>query len=423
MKKLKVIFLAILGVFILPTLVNASTGTIKVTGSSSAVVGNTVTFTVNLSSATPVGSWQMSLNYDKSYLQLVSTTSEGNGTIMASSSTSGLKSKSYTYKFKALKKGSTAVSVTSYLAYAFSDLSEIKLTSTGKTVAIMTQSELEATYSKDNNLQSLSVEGYSINPVFSKDILEYNVTVPEETKEIKINASLSDKNASVSGTGTKEVTSGINSFKIIVSAENGSEKTYIINIDVKDENPIEVTINNKKYTVVKIKEYLPEKELYEEKTVYINEIEIPAYYNSKTKKTLVGLKDEFGKIDLFTYENNKYEKYAELNFGNIFLIPTKMNQKINGYTKTSMTINDVIIDAYKLNKKTNFAIISGINVATGEENLYLFDEKNKSVVEYDNGYIKILEEKVNLYMYIIVGFSLILLIQFILLISKRKQKK
>lgn len=423
MKKIKYLFLAVIGILVLPALVNASTGTIKVTGSSSAVIGNTVTFTVNLASSTAIGSWQMTLNYDKSYLQLVSTNSEGNGTVMAASSASGIKSKSYTYKFKALKKGNTTVAINSYLAYAFSDLKEIKLTSTGKKITIMTQEELEATYSKDNNLQSLSVEGFTISPEFAKDVLEYNVVVPENTKEIKINAAPSDKKAAVNGTGTKEVTSGINSFKIIVSAENGSEKTYTINIDVKDENPIEVTINNKKYTVVKIKEYLPEKELYEEKTVYINEIEIPAYYNSKTKKTLVGLKDEFGKIDLFTYENNKYEKYAELNFGNIFLIPTKMNQKINGYTKTSMTINDVIIDAYKLNKKTNFAIISGINVATGEENLYLFDEKNKSVVEYDNEYVKILEEKVNLYIYIIAGFSLILLIQFILLISKKKQKK
>ena len=40
-------------------------------------------------------------------------------------------------------------------------------------IKAMTQAELEATYSKNNNLKSLSVEGYEIDPAFNKDNLAF----------------------------------------------------------------------------------------------------------------------------------------------------------------------------------------------------------------------------------------------------------
>lgn len=89
---------------IIPISVNAASGTIKVTGTSQVVVGNRVTLTVTLSSSTAIGSWEMDLSYDKNYLELVSTNSEGNGTRMVNSSATGVKSKSYTFTFKTKKQ-------------------------------------------------------------------------------------------------------------------------------------------------------------------------------------------------------------------------------------------------------------------------------------------------------------------------------
>ena len=115
MRNLKKILLVVFCLVFMPSVVSAASGKISVTGTSSAVVGNRVTVTVTLSSSTGIGSWEMALNYDKSYLQLVSSTAEFGGTSMSASAqtSSGVKSKSYTFVFKTLKKGSTRVSVSS----------------------------------------------------------------------------------------------------------------------------------------------------------------------------------------------------------------------------------------------------------------------------------------------------------------------
>ena len=226
MGKLKKIIFSLFCLLVIPFSVNAASGTIRITGTSQVVIGNTVTINVVLSSKTKIGSWDMDLNYDKNYLQLISATSEAGGVNMVNSS-AGVTSKSYTFKFKALKKGNTKISMASYQAFAYEDMSEMNLSASSKTVKIMTQEELEATYSKDNYLKSLSVEGFEITPEFNKDVADYSVVVPENTKEITINAAVNDSKSDLSGVGTVEVTQGTNTFQIVVRAQNGSESCLL----------------------------------------------------------------------------------------------------------------------------------------------------------------------------------------------------
>ena len=425
MKKIKYFIITIISLLIIPLGVNAASGTIKVTGSSQVVVGNKITLTVTLSSSTKIGSWQMNLNYDKNYLQLTSTNSEAGGTMMANTTATGLTKKTYTFTFKALKTGSTKVSIDSYLVYAFDDLSQMSISTSSKTVKIMTQEELEATYSKDNNLKSLSVEGFELNEEFSKDLTAYTVTVPEDTKQITINAKENDSSASVTGTGTFDVTQGTNTFEIVVRAENGSEKTYTLTIEVKDNNPINVSVDDKNYTVVKIKEYLPQVNAYQETIVKINDFDIPAYKSDLTKMTLVGLKDIDGNIALYIYDekNNTYTKYNEIVGNNLVIYPKKTDKVLNGYELGKIKIGDLEIPAYYLNNDSRFAIIHGINVETGEEGFFKYDKETQSFLKYDDEMINKLLEQNELYSYIIIGFSGILLIMFILLIKKNKKKK
>lgn len=429
MKKIKLLLLTVFSLLIIPISVNAASGTIKVTGTSQVVVGNRVTLTVTLSSSTAIGSWEMDLSYDKNYLELVSTNSEGNGTRMVNSSATGVKSKSYTFTFKTKKTGSTTVKVNTYDAYAFEDLSKLSLSSSGKTVKIITQEELEASYSKDNNLKSLSVEGFELSPEFSKDVTEYSVTVPENTKEVTINATENDSAASVTGTGTFEVTQGTNTFNIVVRAENGSEKTYTVKIEVVDANPINVTVGNADYTVVKIKEFLPPVNAYQETTVKINDFDIPAYTSELTGFTLVGLKDSEGNIALFIYDAkaNTYTPYKELQFNQLTIFVKETDKTLDGYEYGTITIDDVEVPAYYVSSDSRYAIIYGINVETGEEGFFKYDKTDQSIQKYDDEMINALLEKNKLYSYIIIGFSVILVIMFIILITKtlggKKKKK
>ena len=426
MKKIKYLLLSLLVLIVLPLSVSAASGTIKVTGTSQVVVGNRVTLTVTLSSPNaPMISWEMNLNYDSNYLELVSTNSENNGTKMVNSSATGTNKKTYTFTFRTKKTGSTTVKVNTYDAYAFEDLSQISLTSSGKTLRIITQEELEASYSKDNDLKSLSVEGFEISPEFDKDVTEYSVVVPENTTEITINAEENDSAASVTGAGTQTVTQGTNTFQIVVRAENGSEKTYTLTVEVKDENPINVVVDDKNLTVVKIKDYLPQVNAYQETTVNINDFEIPAYTSELTGFTLVGLKDEEGNIALYIYnaEDNTYKIYNELKLSNLTIYPMSTDKVLEGYKSGTITINDILVNSFYVSDDSRFAIIYGINVETGEEGFFKYDKIDQSAIKYDDEMINTLNEKINLYTYIIFGFIGLFVLMFIILICALRGKK
>lgn len=428
MRKIKVILISLFCLLVIPKTVFAASGKINVSGTSTVVVGNNVTVTVTLSSSTLIGSWEMSLNYDKNYLQLRSATSESNGIRMAASTATGVKSKSYTFTFKTLKKGSTSVSVGGYLAYAYADLSEISLSSNSKKINIITQAELEASYSKNNNLASLGVEGFTLTPEFNANTLEYSVIVPENTKNVNLTGTVQDKKASITGVGVQQVNQGNNKFLVTVKAENGSEKTYTINVDVKDENPIEVTVGDKKYTVVKIKENLPIASLYNEYSIKINEFDIPAYKNDYTGLVLVGLKDTDGNISLFIYddENNSYKEYNELKSSQITIYPLKPEENIEGYKKGNVKIQDIDVEGFYLNEDSDFFVIYGVNVETGDKGFYMYDKKMQTLIKYNDELSSLLSEKIKLYTYIIIGFislSVVMLIIIIVLVCKKGKKK
>lgn len=425
MKRIKKIFMAMLIGLLFPCIVNAASGSINIASSSTVVVGNKVTVTVTISSGTKMGSWQMSLNYDKSYLQLTNSTARDGGTFMIDyAEDPGVLKKTYAFTFKTLKSGTTKLSVDGYRAYVSSDLSALSLSANTKQIRIITQAELEASYSKNNNLSALEVEGFTLTPEFKTDVLEYSVVVPENTKEVNIKANVQDKRASVNGIGTQTVNPGANKFSVVVRAQSGAEKTYVINVEVKDENPINVAVNGKNYTVVKIKENLPAASLYTETTININGFEIPAYKNDNTNLVLVGLKDEEGNISLYIYnkDKNEYQEYNEIGVNKITIYPLTSNEEIKGYKKDTITINGVKVDGYYYTKDSDYVIIYGINVETGDKGFYMYDKKMQSLIKYNDEYIIDLNKKIELYSYIIIGFSGVFILMIIIMIALAKKK-
>jgi len=421
MKKIKYFIITILMLIILPSVVNAASGSIKVTGTSTVVVGNKVTVTVALSSSTEIGSWQMQLSYDKKYLQLTSTTAESGGAVMSNSS-SGTKSKKYTYTFKTLKTGSTNVAVNSYLVYAYDDMSKMSITSSSKTIKIITQAELEASYSKDNNLKSLKVDGYELTPAFSKDTLNYTVNVPEGTTSVKVSAIPNDSKADVSGDGTIEVSEGTNNVTLVVRAENGSEKKYTLVLNVIDQNPINVSVDGENYTVIKLKKNYTCPELFDDSEITIDGYQIPACVNEKINYTLVGLKKEDGTIENFIYDNGKYTKYREIVGTSLKIIAQDYNGEIEGLIKVKEKINDKDYQVFKFSDSSRFYVVYGMNVETGEKDFYVYDSKNNTFNLYDTEYIDYLKELNKTYIYIIIGFGIGLFLSLICIISLNRGK-
>ena len=422
MKKVKVLLVGILVSFILPIMVNAASANISIKTSGQAVVGNTITATVNLSSGTPMGSWQYVISYDSSKLQLVS----GQTNVADYTSTaSGVKSKSYTLKFKILKSGSASINVGSYLIYAIDD-SQMSVNASNASIKSMTQAELEATYSKNNNLKFLGVEGYEISPAFNKDTLEYTAVVPSTVDKINITATKEDGTASIDGAGEKEVKEGANPFEITVTAQNGATKTYKLVVTVEDINPIEVKIGGTTYNVVKRADNIETKPKgFEETTITINEVEVPAFKSETLGLTLVGIKDEKGNVKLAIYNDGKYSLYEEINSNNITIYLLDLKE-LKGFEKTTVEINGTEVEAYKLSN--DFVIIYGKNVETGDESFYIYDIKEKTFQRYNDEKLNELKKQMKTYMYVIYAFGGTIILIFICFIisciakSKRKRR-
>ena len=430
MKKILFLMIALCSFSLFSQNVEASTGKISVSSSSTVVVGNTLTVTVTLSSSTALGAWEFDINYDSSYLRLTSSTAENNGTYFVNYGNGSMKSKTYTLKFKALKSGSTNITVGSYDVYDWNEDS-MSITKSNKKVTLMTQEELEATYSKNNNLKDISVtvgeEKYELDPSFDSDTLEYNVTVPTGTTLVSVLATKSDATASVDGDGEIEVTEGLNTIPIVVTAQNGDEKTYTLVINVEDQNPIHVSVDGKNYTVVKSLTLLSAPASFTNTTIQIEGFDIPAFVIVAIGFSLVGFKDQSGNVLLYRYLDGEYSLYNEFHSKSYILVPVDFSEELD-YIKTTVDINGITMDAYKYTEDSNLVIINALNLETGSENLYLYDSKDGSAILFDDSFIKDANQTIKYYSYVILAFGgaifLMLILIFILLHStKKKQKK
>jgi len=412
-------------IFVLNTNIKAASATISVKSNSSVVVGNTVKVTVTLSSSSSLGSWDFSIGYDTSLLRMTSSTAESGQRSVGYVSGSGQTSKTYTFNFKALKSGTAKVYVNNAEVYAF-DESLMSVSKGSKSISIKTQAEIEASYSKNNYLKSLSVEGYEISPSFNKETLEYTVELDNTVESIKVNASVEDGTASLIGDGEVSVVEGSNTIELVVTAQNGNTRTYKITANVKEINPINVEVNNKKYTVVKRKSALTAPDNFVETTVVINNEEIPAFYNEITDYTVVGLKDEKGIVELFIYDldSGKYTKYQELNFNSnkIFLLDAVDIPK--GLKETTIKINEKEVKAYKFDDNSVYYIVYGINLNTGNKDFYMYDSEEYTIQRYDTTMIDKLTKEKDRYLSIVLVLSCVCFLSMLfLLIELNKYNK
>ena len=227
----------------------AGTGTENITGPASVVNGANATFVVSLSNLTGIGgsgvaNYQGTFVYDTAYWDYVSFTSNapfsmafnsangkfvgaGMGTYITSSS-----SNMFTIVLRAKQLGNTSVSLSGTEAGDSTGTLPgciVTLTpASAKSVAITNAPIL----SSNNNLSALSVSGYTLSPTFSSGTTSYTLSanVPYTQSTITVNATKEDSAASISGAGSRSLSVGNNTINVVVTAENGTSKTYTITI-------------------------------------------------------------------------------------------------------------------------------------------------------------------------------------------------
>ncbi len=327
---------------------------------------------------------------------------------------------SYSITLNALKVGTATITITP-VEVSNSVGGTINLGAKSITITV----SLPREKSKNNYLKSINIDGYELVPAFDKDTLEYNVSVPSTTEKITINAEKEDKYSTISGVGEFEVLEGANTFEITCTSETGVSKVYAVNVTVEDLNPIEVSVNNEKLTIVKTTRNMIMPDNYVEKTVSITGINIPSYFNEASNITLIGLKNESGEIKLYKYLDNKYEKYTEIISGNIQFTPSKITNTLEGYIKKDININNDKVEALVVSDNSKFAVLYGINIIDGNEGYYVYDMESKSIQKYDSEMIDLLREENKQYLnliYIAGGLAAISLLIVIILASSNSKK-
>lgn len=423
MKK-KILGLFIFVIFLMPFKVDAAS--ISITPSTkSAVVGGNLSVTVSLYEGSGLGSWEYSLRYDSDKLQLLS----GDTHVVDVVGGTGETSRSYKYSFRVLKEGNANISVVNASVLSYDEVPSSPTAST--TVNLYTKTEVTKNYSKDNNLKSLEVEGYTLTPEFNKDTLEYSLEVESDVTKVNIKATANDNKAKVNGDGEKDVLEGANRFEIVVTSESGAEKKYVVTINVKEKTPINVKVNSKEFTVVRKEEEIKDliKDYFVKTTIKIGEEEVTAYDIESIGVTLVPLKDSKGNIDFYIYEKNKYSLYEELSSGNLTIHILDNIKKIpEGYKKYKVEINNKKYNVYKLNKNSKYYLVYAENIESGKSNLYLYDSIDKTIQRYNDEEIESIRKEQQIMFYIIIGLLSLLVISIgifitILYNNKKRNKK
>ena len=101
--------------------------------------------------------------------------------------------------------------------------------------------------SNNANLSNLGIKPYDFSG-FKSGTTTYNVTVPNDTTSVEVYATAKSSSAKVNGTGKKSLELGANKIDVVVTAEDGTTKTYTINITRQEGTEANTEIVQEQYS-------------------------------------------------------------------------------------------------------------------------------------------------------------------------------
>lgn len=327
-------------------------------------VGAEITVTVSYKAdeaMLSLGGW---LQYNSEVLEYVSVagavaTSKGTGTYEFATSVSNQATHDVTFTFKAKKIGQSTVKAYN-CKYVPASFQEISVADNSTTINVADKTS--TTLSGNANLKSLYLSNsIPLNPAFNKDTTTYNIQVDNSVTKVLVNAQPEVEGARIDVVGSSEMKVGANQRTIVVTAPNGTQKKYVINItraapdgtipadpenpDVTPANPYEVEIGGEKWTLVS--EYTEDIILngFKAASAIINSTELPVLKNEATGAVVVYAKagtEEEPKAKYFTYQEitGTFAEYRFINgaAGIVILDFDSALAAPAGYTKTTATV-------------------------------------------------------------------------------------
>ena len=284
MKNLKKIFIICTVVFALLLCMTQSVfaASISVTaGQSSVKVGNTVAFTITVPSNTQAWTYQVAWSDNLTYVS-------GDTEPMGFEGTSSTRNQLI---FMANGEGTGKV----WIAGGSYSIDRQPYDASGSaTVSIVSASQPSQGYdhgdfdddpptpskSSNNALASHTVSAGELAPAFDPTITDYTLSLPLRTNKITFTATPSDSKATVQGNGEVALRSGENKVAVVVTAEDGSAKTYNITVKVAREPTVFFSLNGESLGVMQDTDGVTPPAGFSPTTVPYSGEELPAWTNA-----------------------------------------------------------------------------------------------------------------------------------------------
>ena len=134
--------------------------------------------------------------------------------------------------------------------------------------------------SSNNALASLTVSAGELAPAFDPTITDYTLSLPLRTNKITFTATPSDSKATVQGDGEVALRGGENKVAVVVTAEDGSAKTYNITVKVAREPTVFFSLNGESLGVMQDTDGVTPPAGFSPTTVPYSGEELPAWTNA-----------------------------------------------------------------------------------------------------------------------------------------------
>lgn len=397
MKKILSIVLAVMLIAGVVPMASAAEAKVSISPSASGVTnGDQVSFKIVISGSA-LGAYNYTLSYDSSMLEFIGFSGDGDangggGAVIAAGDcgeAKGVASFTTTVSFKTKQVGTANVSLGNMKVADYETMAAATISgSTTSSVNIAAKPEA----STDNTLKALSVSPSSLSPAFSKDVTEYTMTVDYPVSSIVVSATPNDSKAKVKTSGSSSLSVGENTVKVVVTAESGSTKTYIIKVTRKPSDYAGITaeVNGLTYNVGYEIDSANVPESYTAGESDFGDRKILTYSAPNNGITIAWLTDSEGNGKWFIYDasTQTFKNYISVSsVSNNFVILEKPETEIlpEGFAADAedITIGETMVKGYKAEGegKGDFYLIYAMD-ANGISGYYLFDSVQNTIQRF-----------------------------------------
>ncbi len=359
---------SLLSIFIITAIIlsvvafNVSAASATMTGAGEYEIGESFSVRINFNADANLYAVEVDVNYNSSVLRLNSVSgadyNAGNGTVKivddGFSATKPSKTSSYTLNFTAVAAGNSKVTA----IILGGGEAESRANASADITVVAPKPSANA------NLSSIKVSNATLSPAFNPNTTEYTATVRYEIASINITGAVADGKSTYSGGGTFDLQVGDNERVLTVTAQDGTKKSYTINIKrmseqetldadqaARDANPTLVVIEGQDYTIVNDLSNARIPTGFTVGTAIRKETEIAVVNDAHGEYTLYWLVDAAGENGAF-YTRNEADQFTRLNYintnGKMYIIerPDLDGYLPQKYTRSTRAIDGVEVMVY-----------------------------------------------------------------------------